>query len=289
MPLPATIDLFGEARTVQVNHCKTPGCNNFGVPARHEPQRPGSSAERDFAYKVDSGAGAAPSVRCKSCHDNPSMKSNQAIAEEVARLVESGGMMLPEEAASCPNPDCGNHGGSVASLGRAGYRKRGATADRRGRLYECKECGRRFTSSNPVRLHDRNRRYAVDLFGRIDNKAPGRGAIRGARLKSNNSYYSILRFIQSRCRAFSGGIDRALADGRLRLLGSLVLQSDAQEYTLNWTSRLDRRNVVLSCYCTVESRSGFILGAHVNFNERADAFETNRDAIRHGDITTPAQ
>ena len=189
--------------------------------------------------------------------------------------------------ASCPNPDCDNHGESVASLGRAGYRKRGATADGRGRLYECKECGRRFTSSKPVRLHDRNRRLAVDLFGRIDNKAPGRGAIRGARLKSNDSYYSILRFIHSRCRTFSGGIDRALADGRLQLPGSLAMQTDAQEYTLNWTSRFDRCNVVLSCYCTVESRSGFILGAHVNFDERADAFETNRDAVRHGDITTP--
>ena len=286
VPLPATLDLFGEPRTVQVNHCKTPGCNNFGAPARHEPQRLGPSADRDMAYKVDSGS-TAPSVRCKACGDNPPMKSNDGVAEEVARLVESGGLLLPDEAASCPNPECGNHGRSVASLGKAEYRRRGATADGRGRLYECKSCGRRFTSSSPVRLHDRNKRLAADLFGRIGNKAPGRGAIRGAGLKSGDSYYSILRFIHARCRSFSGGIDRALADGRLRLPASLALQSDAQEYTLNWTSRLDRRNLVLSCYCTVEARSGFILGAHVNFDERADAFETNRDAARRGDLATP--
>ena len=33
-----------------------------------------------------------------------------------------------------------------------------------GQFYECKGCGRRFLVSDPVRLHDRNRRYAVDIL-----------------------------------------------------------------------------------------------------------------------------
>ena len=72
-----------------------------------------------------------------------------------------------------------------------------------------------------------------------------------------------------------GAIDRALIDGRLSLPKNLVIESDAQEYTLNWVSRLDRRNVVLSSYCTVDSRSGFILGMHANFDGRVNPFDIN--------------
>ena len=46
-PPPVTLDLLGETRTVQVNHCKMPECGNFGLPARHAPQGHGPSAERD--------------------------------------------------------------------------------------------------------------------------------------------------------------------------------------------------------------------------------------------------
>ena len=40
VPLPAQVDLAGVNLSIQVNHCKTPDCANFGVPARTEPARP---------------------------------------------------------------------------------------------------------------------------------------------------------------------------------------------------------------------------------------------------------
>ena len=288
VPPPEPLELLGEQRTIQVNHCKVPTCKNFGVPARHEPQKPGPSKDRDPAYKVHTtSAGQVQSLRCKSCGDNPPMKSNAAIALEAQRLVEADGLLLPEESASCPNTHCDNHGRSVAQLGRDGYHRRGRTADGRGRCYACKACGRRFTVSNPVRLHDGHRRIAADLFSRIANKSPGRGTVRGAGLKSHDSYYAILRFLHGRCRSHSGAVDRALADGRLRLPDDINLQSDAQEFTLNWTSRFDRRNVVLSSYSTVDAESGFILGMHVNFDGQVDPFEIHRDAARCGDFRVP--
>ena len=126
-----------------------------------------------------------------------------------------------------------------------------------------------------MRLHNLNRRFAVDVFSRVANKSPVRGTVRGARLKSTQAYYQILDFIYRRCQTYSGGVDRALIEGRLRLPKDLNVQTDAQIYQLNWASRLDRRNVELSAYCTIDAESRFVLGFHSNFDGRVDPFEIN--------------
>ena len=77
IPLPATTHLVGEERDIQVNHCRMPDCENYGIPARPEHSKPGPSAGRDPRYTVESTKqGTVPSVRCKSCRDNPPIKSN---------------------------------------------------------------------------------------------------------------------------------------------------------------------------------------------------------------------
>ena len=285
VPLPATVDLVGEARTIQVNHCRMPACENFGVPARHEPQKPGPSPDRDPAYKLHStNKGQIPSLRCKACGDNPPVKSNASVGDEIRRLVDSGGLLAAEERTSCRDPHCRNHEISIAEGGKAAYRKRGRTRTHGGQRYQCKACGRLIEVTAPVRLHDRNKRLAADVLSRIANKSPARCSIRGSGVRSTQSYYTILRFIHERCRALSGSIDRALMDGRLTLPEEFVTQTDAQEYTLNWVSRLDRRNVVLSGYATIDADSHFVLGMHVNFDGRVDPFEVNRDAAQVGDF-----
>ena len=62
------------------------------------------------------------------------------------------------------------------------------------------------------------------------------------------------------------------------------IESDSQIYTLNWPSRLDRRNIDLSCYCTVDTDSRFILGMHSNFDDKVDPFVINRKASLNGDM-----
>ena len=49
-PLATEVDLFGESEAIQVNHCRMPGCGNFGVPARTERGKTGHSADRDPNY-----------------------------------------------------------------------------------------------------------------------------------------------------------------------------------------------------------------------------------------------
>ena len=288
VPVPAAFDLFGDVRVIQVNHCRMPSCENFGKPARHQPQKPGPSPDRDMRYKVHStNKGQSPSLKCKSCGENPPLKSNECIAREIARLMGAGGLLTPEETAWCPNAECENHLRPVADLGRKGYRRHGRAGRGRGARYMCKACGRGFSAGRPARLHDRNRRLAADVFSRVANKSPARRSIHGAGLRSADSYYAVLRFIHDRCRAHSGAVDRALIDGRLRLPEDMAVETDAQEFTMNWTSRMDRRNVVISSYCTVDSRSGFILGMHANFDARFDPLAVQIDAAQAGDYDVP--
>ena len=287
VPLPATIKLPGIERTIQVNHCKMPDCRNFGVPARTKHAKPGPSRGRDPHYKVHSTkAGTVPAIRCKECKDVPPIKSNDCIAQEVERLAEESGIWTLLESAVCGNNQCENHYRPIAFYTDE-YRKRGKPRSGNGHYYECTNCGRRTLVSDPVRLHDRNRRYAVDILGRIANKAPVRGSYRGAKLKSTQAYYQILDFLVRRCRSYSGSVDRALIDGRLRLPPDLNVQSDAQNYLLNWVSRMDRRNIELSTYCTVDADSSFILGMHCNFDGRVDPFEISMEAFERDDIDRP--
>ena len=198
-------------------------------------------------------------------------------------MTEAGGFHTPEESTGCRNPSCENHNRSIAFY-KDRYRRRGYTPSRSGNYYQCKACGRKILVSNPVRIHTANQRRAADVFGRIANKSPVRGTVRGSGSTSTSDYYKILDFVVSRCRAHSGKIDRALIDGSLSLPRHMVIESDAQEYTLNWTSRMDRRNVVLSSYCTVDSASGFILAMHANFDGSVDPFAVNVDAATIGDM-----
>ena len=286
VPLPAIINLPGEMRAIQVNHCKMPDCVNFGVPARTKHGKPGPSADRDPHYKVHStNQGQIPSIRCKACKDNPPIKSNDSIVQEVDRLVEESGIWTLEESTGCRNEACENHRHPIA-FHRKEYRKRGKPKSREGQYYECKRCRAITLVSEPVRLHE-NKRYAVDLLSRLANKSPVRGCIRGLRLKSGQSYYRILDFLTRRCRAYSGTVDRALIEGRLKLPSDMNVQCDAQVYQMNWVSRMDRRNVELNAYCTVDSDSGFILGLHCNFDGRVDPFKINSEALSSGDLELP--
>ena len=140
---------------------------------------------------------------------------------------------------------------------------------------------------NPVRLHSDHRQMAADVFSRIANKSPVRCTIRGTGLESNSSYYDIVTFIHERCQDYSGKIDRALIDGKLKLPADLNIESDSQIYTLNWPSRLDRRNMELSCYCSVDVASRFILGMHSNYDDTVDPFKINKEAAIYGDMERP--
>ena len=110
VPLPVTAKLFGADRVIQVNHCRMPLCENYGVPARHQKSKPGPSADRDPAYRVHStNQGQVPTILCKACKENPPIKSNASIVAEINRLKDFGGLLAAAEEVGCVNPDCNNY------------------------------------------------------------------------------------------------------------------------------------------------------------------------------------
>ena len=286
IPLQAILDFPAAQLTVQVNHCRNPRCRNYGVPARTARQRPGPSPERDRNYKIQStNKGLVPAIRCHVCDESPPIRSNSAIAAEVRRLLHEDQLWTPAERTACCNAGCDNRHYPIGRYPDK-YRRAGFTPGG-DQYYRCTACGARPLVSDPVRLQAGSRQAAVDVFSRIANKSPVRGVVRGARLKSTAAYYRILDFIHRRCQAHSGAVDRALMDGRLRLPESMHIESDAQVYTLNWISRMDRRNVDIASYCSVDTDSRFILGLHGNFDAAADAFAINAAAAKSGDMARP--
>ena len=281
VPLHGVSKFLGSA--IQVNHCRNPACSNYGVLPRTARSNPWPSEHRDPAYRLDTQReGQVACLFCRECGQNPPLRSNAAIVSEVDRLVGIDSLQTLEERVACKTEDCVNHNRSVAEH-PGGYIKKGRSKSG-GQYYKCKPCGRRILASNPTRIHKDNQRLAVDVFSRVANKSPVRGVHRGARLNTTAAYYRVLDFIHARCRAYSASVDRALMDGRCRLPSEMAIESDAQTYTLNWISRMDRRNVEISSYASVDSDTRFVLGLHSNFDATADAFGINSDAARSGDM-----
>ena len=65
-------------RSIQVNHCRMPDCDNYGVPAITRRVKTGPSADRDPHYSVQStNKGRVPCIKCKCCGENPPLNQIQ--------------------------------------------------------------------------------------------------------------------------------------------------------------------------------------------------------------------
>jgi len=274
-----------KALTLQINFCKNPQCVNFGITAKEEPVKPGPSPHRDLHYKVTNTAkGRIPALLCKSCNEKIPIKSNTGISAEFERITQL--ILTATEKLSCKTASCPNTGYSVA-IHPERYSKAGFHSITGEQLYLCKACKKRLLVSEPVRIHQKTRHLASDLFSRVVNKSPVRGTVRGMGIKSTDSYYAILDFISRRCDQLSGMFDRRMIDGEVSLPKTMKLSVDVQEYQLNWTNKHDRRNTQFSTVCSVDQDTRFILGMCANYDKEADSFIVNKNAALNGDVLKP--
>jgi len=101
---------------VQVNHCKSPVCANYGVPPEQTSAR---GRNRDT---LDSRNKGISSCICTSCGEGFPLKSNLGIAEEVERMAS---YLSPAGAVCCRNETCANPTDQVP-VGTAGRMPRSA-------------------------------------------------------------------------------------------------------------------------------------------------------------------
>ena len=155
-------DLVNQAKTIQVNHCRKSNCANYGAMPRTMPGKTGPSQTRPLLPAAQHEPRAGARALVQGVRRVPPIKSNHAIAEEIDRLIETDGLLTPEEQTACKIPDCENFGRTVGRHPKA-YSKRGRSPSG-GQYYLRKRCGHIDVASTALKLHTRTQRRAVDVF-----------------------------------------------------------------------------------------------------------------------------
>jgi len=268
---------------IQVNFCKDPTCQNFGVQPNPISKRGKHSGGHD-TYILSGGLSARgtprPNLKCKLCGDTPPLKSNLAIAQEVQRLMA---YLEREAEPACPDGTCSHHSLGIHSH-RKQYQRYGQTAHGSQR-YRCKSCGTTFAVPSPA-TGQKKPHENREIFMELVNKAPFR-RIMEKRDISASTLYGKIDFLFEQCQRFLSKREGKLID-RLPL-GHLSISVDRQNYYTNWTQRDDKRNVPLYSVVSADNRSGYVFGAHLNFDPRFNPDDIEADARTDNDDLIPQE
>lgn len=102
-PLPPSV------AELNVSFCKIPFSRNFGIPVQIVKWRricgTGLRVTPGTAYTLMASGKNRPSVKCLLCNESFSVKSNLAVAEELARF---NAYLAPPTPICCPTPGCAN-------------------------------------------------------------------------------------------------------------------------------------------------------------------------------------
>lgn len=266
--MPAEVD------GIQVNFCKNPACGNYGVPPKHTILRGRTShgATQD-TYTIQASGAGLPIIHCRMCGENPTPKSNVAIAEERARFLKDLAL-APEP--SCPNESCSNHAIAVGSKG--GYQSFGVTKSG-SRRYRCNACGKTFSVGKSTTGHKQPHKNRL-VFSLLMNKSPFRRICEVADIDPKTLYGKI-NFIYGQCLAFAADREKRLLNGMA--LPRLYLGIDRQDYVVNWTRHEDRRNVMLRAVGSADNATAYVFGMHLNYDATLDSDLIEADAVAVGD------
>lgn len=258
---------------IQVNHCKSPVCVNYGIP-------PGQSSVRGSnSYTLDSRNKGISSCICTSCGEGFPLKSNLGIAEEVERMAS---YLSPLSAVCCRNEVCANHTDQVP-VGTAGaYASFGKTAIGNPR-WRCSVCGKTFSQNTKVTARQREHHKNKAIFKLLVNKMPVRRIIEVADIHPK-TFYHRLDFLHRQCQAFAARRECALANLAIR---RLYLGVDRQDYLVNWLVRKDKRNIQLSAIAAVDNEHGYCFGVHLNFDPSLDCEAVQAEVKKNGDLGMP--
>lgn len=263
------------AGDLQVNFCKNVRCAAFGVPETlHRVRRSKGQAGQPGDYSRVGAGLKVTGMKCLVCGSYMPIRNNQGILEEVQRFcAPSEGKPSP----SCPNEDCDNFGSPVTEHGL--YARFGKTKAGTPR-WRCNGCKKTFSEDGAPLLRQRMAHKNRDVFMLLVNKAPIRriAEVTGLNIKT---VYDKLQFIGRQCQAFVGDRERKLLAGMP--LPTMYVAVDRQTHTVNWSNRLDRRNVQLSAIGSADLDSGYVFGFHLNFDPTLDPDAVEREAAKLGD------
>lgn len=103
---------------LQLNVCKNPQCDNYGVEPNYRERRGKSTPIGVGNYKIiGTSEGFDKMLYCLLCNESTTLRSNKAAFDEIQRI--SGYLNYKPAPISCPTETCPQHGISVSrSKGR---------------------------------------------------------------------------------------------------------------------------------------------------------------------------
>lgn len=273
---------------LQVNFCKNPRCENFGVPpsVERQPRGPGASSKpgRDN-YSLDSKNGR-PVIICLLCNQTWVLKSNLGVAEEVKRMQDA--LAAKPTLRCCPNPGCKNKTG-VDEDPCIEYQYYGTTEIGSVR-FKCKTCKKTFSIPlSPKGVpHSRQKVHGyknIEIFNELVNNV-----VLNRICKMRDIPYKLLidkiEFIHGQCQSFVAQRERLLQEQTKKYI---YLSVDRQVYNVNWSKAKDKRVTALLAVGSAEKYSGYVFGMHLNFDAKLNATELNKEcgSIRDMDLPAP--
>jgi transposase-like protein len=263
-----------EYKGIQVNCCKFTRCENFGLTPEKAQETElfkeynknklnRQVRDKDPFYKITGKRNKISSIKCLSCevtNQNSStsnqiiyvLKSNKAVHQELDRISS----YLTEVGTACINPDCHSHETSTYNI-----IKRGKTAKGTQR-YRCNDCKTSFTGKANQRRHDRSEIDKI-FFKLLVAKVPLR-QIKFILDMSMGMIYRRLDFIHQQCLAFVADRERQLYQSKS--YERMYLCTDRQVHKSNWTNRKEKYNCEFYGIGTADSKSGYVLGFHFNYD-----------------------
>jgi len=214
---------------IQVNRCKNPVCENFGLPVAEGSTR-GRYADNDYTI-VATGA-KQPAAKCNSCGEIFGLKSNQGVFEETYRVLAS-----VYGVSTCPDKDCANH--RVPTSVEGAYQEFGKTSAGSQR-HRCKACGKTFSVKSRTRnliarqVHSDKNRTILSL---LVNKMPLRRICEAADI-APKVLYDRIDFFHERASAFLSEREKEFPGLDVR---RLYVGVDRQDHVVNWSQREDKR------------------------------------------------
>lgn len=235
------------AAGIQVNHCKSPTCQNFGVPPKLESRRARACAGRTYGsgdYSVVATGKAQPALKCLLCGEIFPMHSNLAIAEELLRISQ----YLEPPTSRCPNLDCADG----LHCTKYGVNRFGTPR------YKCKTCKKVFAFGGAPDKGQHQTHHNRDIFQHLVNTVPLRRVMKLLGI-SASVLYARIDFIHRQCQLFAGERERTLVDRKD--LGKRYISTDRQILLVNWSSKKSRKNTALHSIASADQATGYVYGA----------------------------
>jgi transposase-like protein len=219
-------------------------------------------------YMVAGRGKGLPVLRCLLCGESFPMQSNSAIAEELLRI----GSYLEPVRPLCSKPACAIE--TQESPTRYGVNRHGTPR------YKCGSCHKIFTFGGKSTKRQQKTHVNRDIFRHLVNTVPIRRIIKLLDI-SMSVLYGRIDFIYEQCRLFAGERERTLLDRTN--LGRRRISTDRQKLVVNWSSREKRKNTIILSIASADQNTGYVYGAHLNFDEEMDEDEVAKNLVKFGD------